>query len=129
MKWRATRVIYRPSWLTGESGAAFSRPMSQHRRGDASSVWLMERDLRRPGGWEERGLLGALLLMGIVEYAPVERGIGSLFIEILEELGSVWPAQVLSLVDLLSSSGLSEIEEISRDFYRLTKFKRCSRNL
>lgn len=74
-------------------------------------------------------LLGALLLMGIVEYAPVERGIGSLFIEILEELGSVWPAQVLSLVDLLSSSGLSEIEEISRDFYRLTKFKRCSRNL
>ena len=61
--------------------------MSQHRRGDAPP-WLMERDLRRPGG--EGGLLGVLPLMGIVEYAPVERSIGSLFIEILEELRGVF---------------------------------------
>lgn len=64
MKWRATRVIYRSSWLTGESGAAFSRPMSQHRRGDASSVWLMERDLRQPGGWEERGATWSVTFNG-----------------------------------------------------------------
>lgn len=81
----------------------------------------MERDLRRPGG--EGGLLGVLPLMGIVEYAPVERSIGSLFIEILEELRGVFGPSAFGCRSFIFERFIGE------DRGNLTKFKGFLRNL
>lgn len=76
--------------------------MSQHRASGDAPPWLMERDLRRPGGG---GATWSVTFNGYfngLNMPPLNEA-SDLFIEILEELGSVWPAEVLSVVHLLSS--------------------------
>lgn len=77
--------------------------------------WLMERDLRRVGGVR---VTWSVTFNGYRWICPAERSIGSIYRD-PRRTSKCLAGQVLRLVDLLSSSSLSE--KISRDIW--TKFK------
>lgn len=108
------RVIYRPSWREKVAAGFFladepaPSTVTFHR-------WLMERDLRPVGGVR---VTWSVTFNGYRWICPAERSIGSIYRD-PRRTSKCLAAQVLRLVDLLSSSSLSE--KISRDIW--TKFK------